>query len=105
MIYIINDIFKPTYRITWTQSKINKEFETFIDSIESQCKIIVNVVEHAKWNSELSLKVFNIERSTSKFQNKGKEYLTLLYNIWSKLLSKSIIELIVQDSIKSKSIY
>ena len=101
----INDDYNPTYKITFSQDKINKEFESFIDSLDNHSKVAVNAVENIKSNNCLYSKIRLIENKSCKIKNNTKDYLSSLCNLWDKLFSKNIIFLQVQDAIKSKSIF
>ena len=83
----------------------NKEFESFIDSLDNHSKVVLNVVENYKLNDILHTKILEIENKTLWAKNKGKEYLSALFNVWNKLFSKNIVDLQVQDVIKSKPIF
>ena len=101
----INDDYKPTYKITWSQDKINKEFESFIDSLDNHSKVAINVVDKIKSNNCLYSKIRLIENNSCKIKNNTQDYLSSLCNLWSKLFSKNIVSLQVQDVMKSKPIF
>ena len=56
-------------------------------------------------NDNLHTKIQEVENRTYRVKNKGIEYLSVLFNLWNKLFSKNIVNLQVQDVIKSKPIF
>ena len=93
-----------SYNITWSQDKINEQFEIFLNLLDKQSLVYIKVEENFRWNNNLFSKIWRINDECLDIKKNDKEHFIILNKIWSKLFSFNIIDLRVKDTIKAESI-
>ena len=95
--------YQLSYNITWSQDKINEQFEIFLNLLDKQSLVYIKVEENFRWNNNLFSKIWKINDECLDIKINNKEHFIILNRIWSKLFSFNIIDLRVKDTIKAES--